>query len=70
MSATWKYQARRLKQLIEANNETQAHIYLERLLLFPLDIQDRIIEDISLLPQCNSEAVAHILGHYSIQELR
>ena len=70
MSATWKYQARHLKQLIDANNETQAHLYMEQLLLFPLDIQDRIIEDISHLPRCNSDAVANILGHYSIQELR
>ncbi|KGJ92897.1 hypothetical protein [Colwellia psychrerythraea] len=70
MSATWKYQARRLKQLIDANNETQAHLYMERLLLFPIDIQDRIIEDISHLPQCSSDAVATILGHYSMLELK
>jgi len=50
MSATWKYQARRLKQMIDSNNETQAHLYMEHLLLFPVDIQDRIIEEISHLP--------------------
>ncbi|MFQ3278182.1 MAG: hypothetical protein ACI8SZ_002532, partial [Colwellia sp.] len=27
MSTTWKYQARRLKQMIDLNNETQAHLY-------------------------------------------
>lgn len=70
MSATWKYQAQRLKQLIDANSVTQAHLYMERLLLFPIDIQDRIIEDISHLPHCNSDAVATILGHYSIQDLK
>ncbi len=70
MSATWKYQARHLKKMIDANNETQAHLYMERLLLFPVDIQDRIIEDISHLPHCNSDSVANILGNYSIQELK
>ena len=70
MSATWKYQASRLKQMVDANNDTQAHLYMEQLLLFPVDIQDRIIEDISNLPQCNSNAIANILGHYSIQELK
>jgi hypothetical protein len=70
MSAIWKYQAQHLKQMIDSNNETQAHLYMERLLLFPIDIQDRIIEDISHLSHCNSDAVANILGHYSIQELK
>ena len=70
MSATWKYQARRLKQMIDSNNETQAHLYMEGLMLFPVDIQDRIIEDISHLNHCSSDAVATILGYYSIQELK
>jgi hypothetical protein len=70
MCAVWKYQARRLKQIIDSNNETQAHIYMEQLMLFPVDIQDKIIEDISHLSHCNSDAVANILGHYSIQVLK
>jgi hypothetical protein len=70
MITTWKYQARRLKQMIDLNNETQAHLYMERLMLFPVDIQDRIIEDISDLSHCSSDAVASILGHYSILELK
>lgn len=70
MSATWKYQARRLKQMIDSNNETQAHLYMEHLLLFPVDIQDRIIEEISHLPHCTGDAIANILGHYSILELK
>ncbi len=70
MSATWKHQARCLNQMINANNNTQAHLYLEQLLLFPVDIQDRIIEEISHLASCNSDAVASILGHYSIQDLK
>jgi|TARA_B110000116_G_scaffold269432_1_gene285383 hypothetical protein len=70
MSTTWKYQARRLKQMIDSNNETQAHLYMERLMLFPVDIQDRIIEDISDLSHCSGDAVASILSHYSILELK
>lgn len=70
MSATWQHQARRLNQLIDANNDIQAHLYLERLLLFPVDIQDKIIEEISHLTHCNSDAVAGILGHYSIVDLK
>ncbi len=69
MSVIWQHQARRLHQLIDANNETQAHLYLEQLLLFPVNIQDKIIEDISNLSHCNSTAVANILGHYSIIDL-
>ena len=69
MSATWRHQARRLNQMIDANNETQAHIYLEQLLLFPVDIQDKIIDDISNLSHCSSRAVAKVLGHYSIVDL-
>ncbi len=70
MSATWKHQARCLNQMINANNDTQAHLYLEQLLLFPVDVQDRIIEEISHLANCNSDAVASIIGHYSIQDLK
>lgn len=70
MSAIWQYQAQRLKQMIDANNVTHAHLYMEQLMLFPVDVQDRIIEDISLLQDCSSEAVAHILGHYSMMDLR
>lgn len=70
MSSTWKYQAQRLKHMIDSNNVTHAHLYMEQLMLFPVDIQDRIIEDISQLPHCSSDAVAHILAHYSIMDLR
>ncbi|MBL4940634.1 MAG: hypothetical protein JKY81_03100 [Colwellia sp.] len=70
MSAMFRCQARRLNTMIDANNETQAHIYLEQLLLFPVDIQDKIIEEISHLSNCSSDAVAHIIGHYSIMDLQ
>jgi len=56
--------------MIDANNDTQAHLYLEQLLLFPVDIQDRIIEEISHLSNCNSDSIANILGHYSSLELK
>jgi hypothetical protein len=55
--------------MIDANKETQAHLYMERLMLFPVDIQDRIIEDISHLPSCSTDAIATILGRYSIIDL-
>ena len=47
MSAISKCEARRLNQIIDTNNEIQAYIYLEQLLLFPADVQDKIIEEIS-----------------------
>jgi len=56
--------------MIDANNETQAHIYLEQLLLLPVDIQDKIIEEISHLTHCNSDSVASIIGNYSIMDLK
>lgn len=70
MSATWTRQARCLHKMIDSNNDTQAHMYLEQLLLFPVDIQDRIIEEISHLSNCNSDAVANIIGNYSMMDLR
>lgn len=70
MSSTWTCQARCLKRMIDSNNETQAHMYLEQLLLFPVDIQDKIIEEISHLSNCNNDAVASIIGNYSIMDLR
>ncbi len=70
MSAVFRCQARCLNQMIDANNETQAHIYLEQLLLFPVDVQDKIIEEISHLNNCSSDAVANILGHHSIMDLK
>lgn len=56
--------------MLNASNETKAHIYMERLLLFPIDIQDRIIEDISQLNECNNDSVANVMGSYSIHELK
>ena len=70
MSALWKNHATHLTELINANNETQAHLYLEQLMLFPVDVQDRIIEDISHLSNCSSEAVATIIHSYTIIDMK
>ena len=70
MSEAFRKQAQRLNKMIDANNSTQAHMYLEQLLLFPVDIQDRIIDDISHLGNCNSDDVAKIISHYSMIDLR
>ena len=56
--------------MIKDNNETKAHLYLEQLMLFPLDIQDKIIEEVSHLNHCHCEAVAGIISHYSMTEIR
>jgi len=70
MSALFRYQAKCLNEMMNARDEAQAHLYLEQLLLLPVDVQDKIIEDISQLKNCNSDAVANIIGHYSIIDLK
>jgi len=70
MSEIWKYHAITLADMIKGSNETQAHLYLEQLMLFPFDIQDKIIEDISHLTHCQSDAVANIISRYSMVEIR
>lgn len=70
MSSLWTYHARRLKEMMTCNNETQAHLYLEQLMLFPVDIQDKIIEEISHLGKCSEESISAIIGNYSMMELK
>jgi len=70
MSTTRTCQEPCLKKIIAENNETQVPMYLEQLLLFPLDIQDIIIEEISHLNHCNSDAIARIIYHYSMIHLK
>ncbi|WP_448565377.1 hypothetical protein [Thalassotalea ganghwensis] len=70
MSAMWKNHASRLQEMLKDNNMTQAHLYLEQLMLFPVDIQDKIIEDISHLSHCNSDAIANVIHRYTMFELR
>ncbi len=69
MSSIWINHAMHLSDLVNGNRETQAHLYLEQLMLFPVDVQDKIIEEISHLQHCNSDAVAGIIGKYSIFDL-
>ena len=70
MSEAFKIQAQRLNKMIDANNATQAHMYLEQLLLFPVDIQDKINDEISRLGNCNSDAIANIIGRYAMIDLK
>lgn len=65
MSFISSRQAMYITELINGNNETQAHIYMETILLFPIDIQDKIIEKISHLTYCSSDEVAKIISEYS-----
>lgn len=69
MSSIWINHATHLTELINNNKETQAHLYLEQLMLFPVDVQDKIIEEISHLANCNSEEVASVIGRYTIFDL-
>lgn len=70
MSVIWMNHASHLSELVSANNEMQAHLYLEQLMLFPIDVQDQIIEEISRLPNCNSESVASIINRYTIVDMK
>ena len=70
MSVIWKNHADRLIILINSNNESDAHLYLEQLMLFPVDIQDKIISDVSRLKHCNTEEVASIINRYMMFEMK
>lgn len=69
MSAIWQNHADHLIMLLDNNREIQAHLYLEKLLLFPVDIQDKIIDEVSRLSNCNTESVAAIINRYTMFEL-
>ena len=70
MSALWNCHSMRLISLINNNNETQAHLYLEQVMLLPLNIQDEIIEKISRLQHCSTEAVSEIISEYTLIDLQ
>lgn len=70
MSAIWTNHANRLIELINSNNDTHAHLYLEQLMLFPVDIQDKIINDVSNLKHCNTDDVANIITQYMMFEMK
>lgn len=69
MSAIWKNHASRLHEYLKDDNTAQAHLYLEQLMLFPVDIQDKIINDISQLPHCSRDAIADVIQRYTMFEL-
>ncbi len=69
MSSIWINHANHLTHLINNNREMQAHLYLEQLMLFPVDVQDKIIEEISHLSNCNNDAVAAVIGQYTMFDL-
>lgn len=66
MSSIFKSNNQQLNKIIDANKDIQTHIFLEQLLLLPIDLQDKVIDEISLLGNCNSHAIAKIIGKYSI----
>ena len=70
MSAIWNNHADRLIELLHNNNETHAHLYLEQLMLFPANIQDKIIDDVSHLEHCNTNEVAKIISKYIMFEIK
>jgi len=55
--------------LVDEQKETQLQHYLGEIMLFPSDVQDKIIEDISMLPLCTKDAVADILDYYSTEQV-
>ncbi|XPF94417.1 hypothetical protein ACM9HF_20805 [Colwellia sp. RE-S-Sl-9] len=62
MSAVWTKHA---DELLNLMNEQK---YLQQLLSFPLDIQDKIIEDISSSPLCTKEEIVNIMTYYTMLE--
>lgn len=70
MSAIWKNHAIQLVDMIKEQKEIQAHLYLEQLMLFPVDIQDKIIDEISHLSHCNNDAVTGIISYYTMMDLK
>lgn len=69
MSSVWINHAQHLKELID-NHQTQAHLFLEQLMLLPVDIQDVIIEEISHLQTCNVEAITSVINNRLKMELK
>jgi hypothetical protein len=51
--------------LVNEDKEAQLHNYLGKIMLFPEDIQDNIIEEISMLPLCTKAAINDILAYYT-----
>ncbi|WP_371379115.1 hypothetical protein [Thalassotalea aquiviva] len=65
MESIWQHHAEHLGELVNAKDELQAHLFLEQLMLFPVDIQDKIINDIASLGKCKTEDIEEILSYYA-----
>lgn len=65
MASIWQNHANDIAHLIDQNDPTKAHLYLETLMLLPVDIQDKIIHEISSLPKCSNDKIEAILTKYS-----
>lgn len=65
MSLIWEHHANHLANLMGDNDQLQAHLYLEQLMLFPVDIQDKIINEIANLAKCNTDNISQIIHFYS-----
>ena len=65
MRTLCNYHTQQLQQAINGSHETKTQLYLEQILCFPDNIQDKIIDDISRLSQCNSDSIASIIYHYN-----
>ncbi len=66
MNEEFRHQTQYINKFINDNNDTKTHIYLEQILLLPPDTQDKVINEISYLNNCNCFAIAKIIGKYSI----
>ena len=65
MSTLWENHTCDIVKFLTEKNETKAHLYMTQLLHFPVDIQDKIIEEISQLPQCTHKDIAKIIAKYT-----
>ena len=65
MGSIWEHHAKHLGELLSNRDDLQAHLYLEQLMLFPVDIQDKIINEISNLAKCETDSIAEIISFYS-----
>lgn len=56
---------RHFLSLISEEAETKTEHAFDSVASFPLEVQDKIIEDISLLDLCTKEAVASVIAYYA-----
>lgn len=69
MKSTWSNNVDGIFNFIDINQGSPVRVTIDQLMLFPAEIQDKIIEDISLLPLCTKEAVTKIINKYKQSEI-